>query len=78
MILRCPAASDVRSTAASSAAVRLPCFVSHGFDRRPYLRLRVKAYVFDHWYEPRMQSDITARVQEQLRRNGWLQVWPGA
>jgi uncharacterized protein YjlB len=52
--------------------------VSHGFDRRPYLRLRVKAYVFDHRYEPRMQSDITARVQEQLRRNGWLQVWPGA
>ena len=30
------------------------------FDRRPYLKLRIKAYVFDHRYEPRMQSDLTA------------------
>ncbi len=49
--------------------------ISHGFDRQPHLRLRIKAYVHDHRYEPRMQSDITARASKELLRSGTLQEW---
>ncbi len=47
--------------------------VAHGFDRRPFLRLRIKAYVYDHRFEPRMQSDITARASAEFLRLGILQ-----
>jgi small-conductance mechanosensitive channel len=40
------------------------------FDRAPYSILRVKAYVYDHRAEPRMQSDITARVKSELLSMG--------
>lgn len=46
--------------------------VAHGFEQRPYLRVRIKAYVFDHRYEPRMMSDITARALAEFRRRGLL------
>jgi small-conductance mechanosensitive channel len=48
---------------------------SEGFDQRPYLRLRIKAYVYDHRFEPRMQSDITLRARRELARRGlaWRQ-----
>lgn len=49
--------------------------VADGFDRRPYLRLRVKAYVYDHRFEPRMQSDITARAKAEFLRQGLLAAW---
>jgi small-conductance mechanosensitive channel len=42
------------------------------FDREPYCLLRVKAYVYDHRAEPRMQSDITARVKNELIGMGVL------
>jgi small-conductance mechanosensitive channel len=42
------------------------------FDRRPHTILRVKAYVYDHRSEPRMQSDITARVKSELLRMGLI------
>ena len=48
---------------------------THGFDRRPYLRLRIKCYVYDHRFEPRIQSDITARASRELVRHGVLQRW---
>jgi small-conductance mechanosensitive channel len=48
-----------------------------GFDRGPYLKLRVKAYVFDHRFEPRMMSDITERIQEEMGARGMLADWPG-
>jgi small-conductance mechanosensitive channel len=48
---------------------------THGFDRRPYLRLRIKCYVYDHRFEPRIQSDITARASRELLRCGILQRW---
>lgn len=51
--------------------------VSDMFDRRPYLRLRVKAYVCDHRYEPKMQSDITARAKREFLRRGMLREWQG-
>ncbi len=49
--------------------------VADCYDQRPYLRLRVKAYVYDHRLEPRMQSDITARAKKEFLRLGVLQPW---
>ncbi len=49
--------------------------MKHGFDRRAYLRLRVKCYVYDHRFEPRLQSDVTARASRELLRRGILQQW---
>jgi small-conductance mechanosensitive channel len=48
------------------------------FDRRPYVKLRIKAYVFDHRYEPRMQSDITTRAKTEFLRLGLLNAWTGS
>ena len=48
---------------------------SHGFDRRPYLRLRIKCYVYDHRFEPQLQSDITVRAAAELRKCGLLTGW---
>ncbi len=45
------------------------------FDRRPYQRLHIKAYVCDHRLLPRMQSDITARAKNELLRRGMLKGW---
>ncbi len=47
------------------------------FDRRPYVRVRIKAYVFDHRYEPRMQSDLTTRAKTEFLRLGLLDDWSG-
>ena len=49
--------------------------VSTVFSNRPYLQLRVKSYVFDHRYEPRMMSDITARAVREFRRMGIIAAW---
>ncbi|MBS1872766.1 MAG: mechanosensitive ion channel [Acidobacteria bacterium] len=51
--------------------------VSDEFDRRPYMKVRIKAYVFDHRYEPRMQSDLTTRAKTEFLRLGLLDDWPG-
>ena len=51
---------------------------THGFDQGPYLRLRIKCYVYDHRFEPRIQSDITARASRELLRLGVLQRWTPA
>jgi len=57
--------------------VRKPVVVLIGdvFDQRPYLRLRIKAYVYDHRFEPRMQSDITERAKSEFLRLGLLDEW---
>jgi small-conductance mechanosensitive channel len=52
--------------------------VADCYDQQPYLRLRVKAYVFDHRLEPRMQSDITARAKTEFLKLGILGQWSGA
>jgi len=49
--------------------------IAQGFERRGYLRLRIKCYVYDHRFEPRIQSDITARASRELIRLGLLQSW---
>jgi small-conductance mechanosensitive channel len=48
------------------------CLISDQFDQRPYQRLRIKAYVYDHRAESRFQSDITARVKKELGGRGLL------
>jgi small-conductance mechanosensitive channel len=57
--------------------VRKPVAVllSDQFDQRPYLRLRIKAYVHDHRFEPRMQSDITARAKREFVKRGMFAGW---
>lgn len=50
---------------------------AQGFERRAYLRLRIKCYVYDHRFEPRLQSDITVRASRELNRVGALQRWEG-
>ncbi len=49
--------------------------VSDEMARLPYLRLRIKAYVFDHRYEPLLQSDLTLRVKQEALRLGLLNSW---
>lgn len=49
--------------------------VANQFDKAPHLRLRIKAYVYDHRYEPAMQSDITARIQRELLKQGLHGAW---
>jgi small-conductance mechanosensitive channel len=46
-----------------------------GFQRAPYLRVHVKAYVYDHRYQPRFQSDITVRAKTEFLRRGMLRNW---
>ncbi|MFB3777701.1 MAG: mechanosensitive ion channel family protein [Bryobacteraceae bacterium] len=52
--------------------------VSDSFDRMPCLRLRIRAYVCDHRFEPRMQSDITTRAKREFLRLGLLDAWRGS
>ncbi len=49
--------------------------VSHEFNRRPYLQLRIKSYVYDHRYELQMMSDITRRAAKEFLRRGFLKGW---
>jgi len=48
------------------------CLVADQFEYQPYMRLRIKGYVYDHRAEPRFQSDITSRAKTELRRRGLL------
>ncbi|MBE0656351.1 MAG: mechanosensitive ion channel [Bryobacteraceae bacterium] len=46
------------------------------FDQRPAMRVRIKAYVYDHRFEPAMQSDVTRRAKTECLRRGLLdQGW---
>lgn len=49
--------------------------LSDHFADSPYCMLRVKAYVFDHRYEPRLMSDITVRAKQEFLARGMLQIW---
>ncbi len=46
-----------------------------GFERAPYMRVLVKAYVYDHRYQPAFQSDITVRAKTEFLRLGLYQGW---
>jgi MscS family membrane protein len=45
------------------------------FQYAPYMTLRIKAYVYDHRFEPRFQSDITLRAKAELLKRGILGRW---
>jgi small-conductance mechanosensitive channel len=45
------------------------------YTESPFLTLRVKAYVFDHRYEPKMQSDIVKRCKREFLGRGLLEKW---
>jgi small-conductance mechanosensitive channel len=45
------------------------------FDQQPHVRLRIKAYVYDHRFEPSFQSDITQRAKMQFLKRGMLGNW---
>jgi small-conductance mechanosensitive channel len=46
-----------------------------GFNQTPYLALRLKAYCFDHRYEPLMQSDLVRRAKLAFAEHGLLENW---
>ncbi|MGH7122542.1 MAG: mechanosensitive ion channel family protein [Acetobacteraceae bacterium] len=45
------------------------------WDRMPYQRLHIKAYVCDHRLLTQMQTDITARAKREFLRLGSLNAW---
>jgi small-conductance mechanosensitive channel len=45
------------------------------FAHHPHMVLRVKAYVYDHRYEPALQTDITRRAKAEFLRRGLLKSW---
>jgi small-conductance mechanosensitive channel len=45
------------------------------FNYAPHMMLRIKAYVYDHRFEPRFQSDVTARAKTELLKRGLLAKW---
>lgn len=51
---------------------------SSDFQERPYLMLKIKGYVYDHRFEPAMQSDITTRAMNEFLRRGMLEGWTTA
>jgi MscS family membrane protein len=57
---------------------KIVTLIAHGFDRAPYLRLRIKCYVYDHRHEPKMMSDITRRATKEFIRRGILTAWTAA
>jgi hypothetical protein len=45
------------------------------FQEAPYVTLRIKAYIYDHRYEPAMQTDIVRRCKQEFIRQGLLEGW---
>jgi small-conductance mechanosensitive channel len=45
------------------------------FQDGPFMMLRVKAYVYDHRFEPRLQTDITLRAKSAFLKRGMLLRW---
>lgn len=49
--------------------------ISDQFDQLPYCKLKIKAYVFDHRFEPKLMSDVTARAKRAFLARGLLHPW---
>lgn len=54
---------------------RLSVKVEDGFTEAPFMTLTIKAYVYDHRYEPAMQTDITRRCKKIFQQSGMLEPW---
>jgi hypothetical protein len=44
--------------------------VSDGFQERPYLKVVIKAYAYDHRVEKQLQSDVTIRAKSGVPLSG--------
>ena len=74
------AALDIGREAAYLSPYTIPtkpvvALISDQYDDGPFMRLRVKAYVHEHRFEPAMQSDITSRAKQELRKRKMLGPW---
>ncbi len=49
--------------------------VQDRFEFCPHVRVNIKAYVHDHRYQPRFQSDITVRAKTEFLKRGMLLGW---
>jgi len=56
-------------------AKQVAVLVQDRFQDGPYVMVRVKAYVYDHRFEPRFQSDVTMRAKAEFLRRGMLLRW---
>ncbi len=45
------------------------------FQDGPFMVVRVKAYVYDHRFEPRFQSDVTLRAKSEFLQRGMILRW---
>jgi small-conductance mechanosensitive channel len=54
---------------------RMAVALADSFTETPYLTLRIKAYVYDHRYEPAMMTDITRRAKREFISRGLLAAW---
>jgi len=45
------------------------------FDQAPYEALQIRAYVYDHRYEPAMIGDVTRRAKLEFAQRGMLDGW---
>jgi small-conductance mechanosensitive channel len=45
------------------------------YSESPYVQLRIKAYVYDHRFETRFQSDVTVRAKSEFLKQGMLKGW---
>ena len=52
--------------------------ISDQFDQKPYIKVKIKAYVFDHRLETKMQSDITVRAKSEFLKLGLFKEWSTA
>ncbi|NWF85704.1 MAG: mechanosensitive ion channel [Bryobacteraceae bacterium] len=51
--------------------------IEDNYNETPFMVLRIKGYVYDHRYEPAMQTDITRRCKAEFKRRGLLADWTG-
>jgi small-conductance mechanosensitive channel len=47
------------------------------YSENPYVQLRIKAYVYDHRFEVRFQTDVTVRAKSEFLKQGMLKDWAG-
>ena len=49
--------------------------ISDEFDQKPYIKVKIKAYVYDHRLESKMKSDITVRAKSEFLKQGLMDAW---
>lgn len=54
---------------------RMAIALSDNYSETPFVTLKIKAYVYDHRYEPAMMTDITRRAKREFISRGLLTGW---